>query len=204
MNGPVGTFKTPLALHFLLQRDPSQSRDAEGLFVTARGDPKSVIELLQGRMFRKAMTKQRYKTPDQIRICEIPTGFTNPGHVFQLLEDAFADARVRQRRIERVVIDDVATWDLCCPFLKADETFGDALVTFLEKQGVTTLFVCSSQRSSETSNLQSSILNRADTILSLNKVKYRGSTTVLFSVSKARGFDFRPDVFEVKTDTVRP
>ena len=142
LKGPEGTLKTQIGLLFLLDSDPVSTPGITGckrsLILPARDEPSTVAHMLRQRFvaFHRAHWSRPgtlCKRDDQIIITEVPGGFVYPGRVLQSLEDEFEKARAVGDVIDRVMIDDVAHWELACPFVREDQTFGDTLTRLLRR-----------------------------------------------------------------------
>jgi len=199
LQGAGGSFKTPLGLIFLLGSDWKVGRRAShnnrSLLIAARDDEATVLHLLEQEFVR--LYSNDLKTIKDIRICALPHGHIHPGYVIQRIEDEFIRARLNGYQFDRVMIDDVAHWDMSSPFIREDETFGDTLTELLRRQGVTSLITCSDYTSDASSVVQRAIVDEANCVIKFERFKYRGLNRVMVKVQKTRGMRHRGESFEI-------
>jgi KaiC/GvpD/RAD55 family RecA-like ATPase len=209
LQGPSGSHKTPLGLAFLLGAGkpgidgaskepanyPTQSKPC-ALLIAAQDDEVTARGLLAQPHLRRLRQESTLKLPEGLRIRPLFQAFINPGAVFQQLEQEFNDARLAGDRIYRLMIDNVAHWERCCPFLRCDEAFGDTLVRFLRKRAVTSLIVCGETKGGA-STLQQSIIDNADTVVKLESSRFKGVQRVVVRVLKTRGINYRQEPSEL-------
>ncbi|HEX6288064.1 MAG TPA: ATPase domain-containing protein [Herpetosiphonaceae bacterium] len=201
MQGPEGSYKTPLGLLFLLGTDQPENRKRVSLLVAVRDDESKIREMLkQGFIQRSSDTRKQQK---EIRVCSLPRGYVEPGFIMQQIEDEFEAALRDGNRIDRVMIDDIAHWELSCPLVRAEETFGDTLVEFLRRKNVTSLYVCGEVEPETAFVLQRSIANNADCGIEFNRFEYGGIQRVTLRVLRSHGMAHRRESFEVTFDTQR-
>jgi KaiC/GvpD/RAD55 family RecA-like ATPase len=200
LQGASGSFKTPLGLIFLLYSDP---REGEGdrrycsLLVEARDDEETARHLLDDVVRKYTRTRTGQPNEKEVRICTLPKGHVHPGVIIQRIEEQFARARLDGFWIDRVMVDNVSHWELSCPFVQADMTFGDTLVNYLRRQRVSTLLVCGETAESSKSVLQRSIIDNADTCIQFQPIYYRGIHRTSIRIAKTRGVSFRREAFEI-------
>jgi len=208
LQGPSGTNKTRLGLAFLLgtggARDPVSSGNLGrsrptpcALVVAAVDDAANIRRLLAEPSFDDCQRTSRLKGAGDIQICSLQTGFVNPGYVFQKLEDAFDLVRTKGLRVDRLMFDNLAHVELVSPFISEDVIFGDTLVRFLRRQGVTSLLVCDDSAGENGSILQRSIADGADTVIRLERPMFKGIQRVMVRVLKTRGIEYRNDLSEL-------
>jgi KaiC/GvpD/RAD55 family RecA-like ATPase len=193
LQGPSGSYRTRLGLNFLLGRDLSRTElKPASLWVLARDNEVTARRLLNQGVFPPGTDK----SPSDIRILALPQGHVQPGFIFQRIENALLSARREGVWIDRIMVDDVAHWELSCPFLREDETFGDTLVEFLRRHDVTSLFTCSDEIR-DGSVLQHSILDRCDYVVVLEQFEIHATRRVLMRVVRSRGMRHSRESFEV-------
>jgi KaiC/GvpD/RAD55 family RecA-like ATPase len=196
--GPGGSLKTALGLLFLLGRDqPKSPANYQSLLVAARDPEGTVRHILRQPFITNFIKSPTCKRTDQVRVCSLPSGHVNPGYIFQRLEDEFTEARRRGVHIDRVMIDNVSHWEMTCPLLRADETFGDTMLDFLRRQKVTSLLVCGADQSDREALLQRSIIDGADCVVDFDRFEFRGGHRVMVRVLKTRGMSHRHESFEL-------
>jgi KaiC/GvpD/RAD55 family RecA-like ATPase len=206
IKGPSRSFKTPLGLPFLLGTDLPENRGDAGksvslsLFITVSDQESSVEHQARRYAEEIGLLDEAAKSVADIEICSIPSGYINPGYIFQRIEEKFLESGRRGARIDRVLIDDVARWEMSSPFVRAEETFGETLVEFLRKKGVTAVYICHELEDAAVSSLQASLIENADCLIELEKVEFRGQYRVMLRVVKARGLLHRRDSFELCLD----
>ena len=207
--GPGGSFKTPLGLYFLLDTERVSSdqspklreqqyrrqRKPVSLLVAARDNEATIRHILREHFrFRRHRPP---KGPDDIIIIPLPHGHVSPGYIIQRIEDVFLRARLNGYWIDRVMVDNIAHWEMSCPFLRDDDTFGDMLVEFLRRQRVTSLLVCGDTLRDSRSDLQHSIIDAADCVLQFDQIVFRGQHRMTLRVLKTRGMHHRRESFDL-------
>jgi len=194
LQGPSGSYKTPLGIAFLLGSDaPRSPARPVSLWVLVRDDEATARRMLN-QMIVPAGAAKNPRT--DIRICVLPAGHVQPGFIIQKIQDALRAAQREDRWIDRVMVDDVAHWELSCPYIRDDETFGDTLVEFLRRHDLTCLFTCA-EAPREGSALQSSIVDRSDCVITLDQFEVLGTRRVLMRVARSRGMRHSRESFEV-------
>jgi KaiC/GvpD/RAD55 family RecA-like ATPase len=207
--GAGGSFKTPLGLLFLLGVDqiPSHRKQlpVRSLLISARDDEASIRYILNQefitnhvghKLGQKSSREKTSKTTEEIIVCSMPRGYIQPGHVFQRIEDEITEARLKGFWIDRVMIDDIAHWEMSSPFIAEDETFGDTLIDFLHRHRVSGLLVCG-PASTNSSVIQKSIVDGSNCLIQFDRIEFRGSNRVMLQVLKTRGMRHRRESFEV-------
>lgn len=214
LQGGTGTFKTQLGILFLLesesdndgskvqhkQKNKPENRTSKSLLVAARDNESTVRHLLEQPFVRKRLRAGKSKAVDDIRILALPRGNVSPSYVIQRLEDEFLEARLKDYWIDRVMIADIAHWEMSCPFFRDDETFADTLTDFLRRQRVTSLLTCEEAPQDVPSVVQRSIIDNADCLIHLNRAEHRGVDIVRIKVIKTRDMRHHKDAFEVDLD----
>jgi KaiC/GvpD/RAD55 family RecA-like ATPase len=209
--GSGGSFKTPLGLTFLLASDASKRRNylpARSLLISVRDEESSVRYMLEQDYIKNYLSERRktegdaavnkfYKTPDHIRICSLQRGYIFPGYILQRIEEELVSARLNGYWIDRIMIDNVAHWEMSCPFVRDDDTFGDTLLDFLRRQKLTSLLTCGDPTTATQSVVQKSIIDGADCLIRFDRIDFRGTHRVMIQVLKTRGMRHRGESFEV-------
>lgn len=202
LQGPGGTYKTHLGVLFLLGSNKPDDRSGErsSLLLTARDDQASLKHVLEQPFVKlhEETLRRAGAQPNRIEISEARTSFIQPGAVFEILENQFAKAAAEGRRIERVMIDNISHWEMVCPFMREDESFGDALVTLLRNLGVTSLLICNDPIAHRGSVVQQSIVDNADVLVQTRRIPFRGTDRVALDVLKSRRMKHRPESFDVE------
>lgn len=204
LKGPGGSLKTPLGLYFLFERDSSgldekKVTKTKSLFISAR-DKVSKIKSILTQQFVKNHAQNAPKGPADIQICSLPQNFIHPGYIFQRIEKEFLIARLSGKRIDRVMLDNIAYWEMNCPFIGNDKTFGNILLDFLRAKGVTSLIVCGEPQGDSTFSLQHSIIDGADCVINLNRFRFRGMNRIVLSILKSHDMRHRREAFELIFD----
>jgi KaiC/GvpD/RAD55 family RecA-like ATPase len=186
LQGQSGCFKTELGIKFLMETDGEidAGLTANSLFISARNEGYKVTRLNgQGK---------------PIRTISLESGFVHPGSVFDAIDRELFDARIEKCAIDRIMIDNIGHWELTCPYIRADQTFGTTLVNFLRRRRLTSLLVCGA--SSEHLSLQKSITDSAQVIINFDRRRYRGVQRVLLSISKTAGMLHNREALELIRD----
>lgn len=187
----------------------SQDEDKEGgtnlrprsLLVAARDSKSTIQHLLRQEFVLKHIRANRTsKKVKDIQICSLSGGHITPGYIFQQIEDEILKARLRGYWVDRVMIDDVAYWEMSCPSVRDDETFGDTLVDFLRRNQVTSLLACGELAKSKHSGVQEAIIDAADCTIEFDQLEFRGINHVMVRVIKTRGMRHRREFFELISD----
>ncbi|MHB8521882.1 MAG: ATPase domain-containing protein [Limisphaerales bacterium] len=205
LRGQEGTFKTHIGLLFLLGADTSapEGKSRPGcrrcsLMVPVRDNAATIRALLDAafvKAYRSA--SQKYKSNNEIRVVEVPGGYVQPGAVYQILEREFERAQAMGEVIDRVMIDNVSHWEISCPFIREDETFGDLLTEFLRRQQVTTVLACNPEQRHRDSVLQLSLSGNADVLIDFQRIEFRGTQKVVLRAIKTRGMEHKPEAVDV-------
>ncbi len=198
IRGPQGTFKTQMALRFLLGSDPSDQRDGgaglESLFVPLR-------EQLAGPAMTSARERiaatEAIPNKDVHVVEDLPGGYVQPGRLIQILEEEFAAARARGKQFDRVVIANVERWELNCPFVRDDPMFPDVLVDLLRKNGATALIVGGEERASGNYSLQRSLVGDANVVIETRRAEFRGTQRIMLRITRTRGMTHPAEWFDV-------
>lgn len=190
-------------------QESSSNLRPRSLLVSAR-DSKSTIQhmLRQEFVIQHIRANETPKKIEDIQICSLSGGHITPGYIFQQIEDEILKARLRGFWVDRVMIDDVAYWEMSCPFIRDDETFGDTLVDFLRRNQVTSLLACGELAKTKHSVVQQAIIDAADCTIEFDQLEFRGINHVMVRVSKTRGMRHRRESFELisgpKTLEIKP
>lgn len=196
--------KTALGLLFLLESDWPASRRQKhrnlSLLATARDDESTIRRMLEQDFVSRYYSSDTPKTPDDILICSPPQGYVKPGEILQCIEEEFVKARSNGYSIDRVMVNDIAHWEMSCPFLRDDETFGDTLVDFLRRHGVTSLLACEEFSQETPATVQRPIISSADCVIKFEWFEFRGSRRILMNVVKTRSMTHRREAYEITFD----
>jgi KaiC/GvpD/RAD55 family RecA-like ATPase len=209
--GSGGSFKTPLGLLFLLgsdwgstgskrrpfsSADPSQ-RQSVSLLVSARDSEFTIKHMLIEGLVDKDERLDKRKKIDAIKVLSLPRGHVHPSYIIQSIEDEFLKARLGGYEIDRVMVDNIAHWEMSCPFVREDETFGDTLVDLLRRYRVTSLLTCGELSQDIHSVVQRSIIDNADCVIQFDRIEFRGMHRVMIRALKTRGMRHRRESFEL-------
>jgi KaiC/GvpD/RAD55 family RecA-like ATPase len=210
LDGPGGTYKKELAMTFLLSAEPKrpeaeiQKRAVKSLLIAVYTPKPSVEKLLHAARSLINDENSSSKHPNcalkreaEIVIHCLPRGHVQPGFILDSIENEFIQAEIEGFRFDRVLIDDVDHWEMSCPFVRDDETFGDTLLAYLRQKHVTTLLVCQELTGQVRSMVQQSFVSGADCLLTTERFHYRGQSQILLRVSRTRGQGHRRDAFEL-------
>lgn len=192
--GPTGSLKTQLGLVFLCSYDRPELGIANrrSLLVAARDSREALRFQLEAQYLKRFRQEQKKahvptKPNDAIDVCDLPLGHIQPGYVLQTIESRFRMARKSDIVYDRVMITNIGHWELSCPFISDDTTFGDTLVALMRSQGVTSLFVCGEMSDETGYTVQKPIIDCADISISFERMELRGRREVSFRVLKSRG-----------------
>jgi KaiC/GvpD/RAD55 family RecA-like ATPase len=206
LQGPTGTFKTPLGMLFMLALDKpgggfAKDRETQSLLVSAQEDPSTIRQLLHDKVRNH---RTHGKRTGDIRLCSISGGYVKPGYILHRIEEELLAARLTRGTVDRVMIDNVSHWGLSCPFVQEDRTFGDTLVDLLRRHQVTSLFTCNDFSEPDGSALRQSVVDSADCLIQFQRVDFRGTYHVMLRILKTRGMRHRRESFElvIGTDTI--
>lgn len=222
--GPSGTFKTPLGVPFLLgsdKRKPErEERSAEtspdeavpmpnpnvplirkSLFVATRDNKPTIQRMLrefEGKYLKDGKsTRRAKKSLADIIIRPLRQGYVQPGYILQSLKDEFDKAKVERYFIDRVMVDNIAHWEMSCPFIRDDEAFGNTLLDFLRRHKVTSLVICDEPSRDARSVLQQSIVDNADCVLRFSRSESAGQQHIFMRVIKTHNIEAHKDYFEL-------
>jgi KaiC/GvpD/RAD55 family RecA-like ATPase len=210
VQGPNGTFRTPLGLLFLCGYDDPResSRIALSLFVSGRYDEPTVRQQLRNVYVPQPAGGARLKPERNIRVITMPHGYVQPGLILQRIEEHLDAARIAGTPVDRAVVDGVEYWEATNPFVRADQTFGDTLVDVLRRNGVTSLFICGEPGPGGFGGVQRPIVERADCLIQLERFGFRGADRVKLRIRKTSDMRHRHETFELalgpRTLEVRP
>ena len=134
----------------------------------------------------------------EIQNAYVPRGHSSPGLVFQMLEQTFNAWFRRGPPIDRLVIDDVASFDLDAPFISSDESFGHILADFVRRQPITTVFVVRRSAWGEPDKVRRAVISNADFHIRLVRLRGEREGRALLSVAKSPGMLHRAGWFGVQ------
>ena len=95
------------------------------------------------------------------------------------------------------MVDNLGHWEMTCPFIKGEPTFGDTLVDFARRHQVTSLFVCNDDQQNSEVVLQRSVIDNADCLIQFRRIAFRGGYKVILRIVKTRGMKHRRESFEL-------
>ena len=206
LQGSSGTFKTLLGLHFLLGMDLPRggyatNQRAQSLLVGGL-DNADTIRHVSTHIFPtdRSHSAKRRKSGTDIRTCPINGGYVEPGFILQQVEEHFLQARLAGESIDRMMVDNLSHWEMTCPFVQAESTFGDTLVEFARRHQVTSLFVCSDNLQASQGVLQRSIIDNANCVIQFRRIDFRGAYKIILRVVKTRSMRHRRESFELLVD----
>jgi KaiC/GvpD/RAD55 family RecA-like ATPase len=207
ITGPEGSMKTQIGYAFLLNSDLPPERKgktrARSLLVSVGEDPDRLGDALE-QTVKGLHSAAVTKSVDEVVILAIPKGYIQPGVVLQLIEQSLLQARRDDFVIDRVLVDDVRSWVLSCPFLSEDDTFGDTLVELFRKYGVTSCYICSDVVTGSESALQDMIVSNADCSIRLTPHNIKGVLKSIVRVTKTREMTHRRELFELSATETGP
>ena len=205
IDGAAGTLKSQLGLMFVLSASTRLRGDREellsktaptrNLIVAARDDETSVEALLRQAPFSAAAAA--FRSGGHLKVRSLRSGFVQPGYILQRVERELLDARLAGDRLDRVMIDDVGHWEMSCPYVREDETFGDTLIDLLRRYRVTSVLSCSTAAVPRGGSLQQAILDGADCVIKLERIQFRGADRIILRILKTRGMQHKRETFEV-------
>jgi hypothetical protein len=149
---------------------------------------------------RRAAAGDKQKRPADVRICVLEGGHVKPGYILQRIEDQFHEAQLAGSGITRVMVDSIPHWDLTCPYVHEDDTFGDTLIELLRRHRVTTLITCGQRGPQSESVLHRAVLDNADCLIQFEPVEFKGTSHVMVRVSHTRDMKHRREYFELQSD----
>ncbi|HKQ69244.1 MAG TPA: ATPase domain-containing protein [Polyangiaceae bacterium] len=187
LRGPSATYKTTLGEHFLAQSDNWGGTTAD------RSGAGPVALLVTPR--NQGSSRQ---DDARVRLCTPPFGHVHPAVILQYIEAAFESAIREGRPVDRVLVDNIAHWELSCPAVRDDETFADTLVNLLQRRRVTSVIICGDVETREAGPVQRPILDRADCVVALRHFDFRGRRGVSLRVLKTRSMNHRTEAHQVR------
>ncbi|HKY34997.1 MAG TPA: ATPase domain-containing protein [Polyangiaceae bacterium] len=206
LRGRSGSYKTSLALAFLARQEEGV-RAHSSLYVSSLRTQDWLDEQKENWL-HSFMRGKTGMNPDRIRLCPLRLGHIHPAEVLRTIESEFERAKLERRPIDRVVVDDLAHWELGCPSIREDETFSDTLINLLQRNRVTSLVVCGNIAEATDAPVQRPILSRASCIVTFDRFEFRGRRHVSLRVDKTRGMEHDREAQEVIFDetglTLRP
>jgi KaiC/GvpD/RAD55 family RecA-like ATPase len=200
LQGPSGCFKTPVGLSFLFSGDETASdlastKKTSSLLVAARDNLATISDTLKRhKAYHRPATRSKAR---ELRIASAESGYVKPGQIFQQIEKELISARLRRRSIDRVVVDNIEHWDLSCPFIQAEPTFGDTLIDLLRRNDLTSLLICEDFTPESGSLLQRSVVANADCVIQFIRLEFGGRYHVMIRILKTRGMKHRREFFEL-------
>ena len=205
LQGEPGTGKTIVTLAFLLSADlaRNEKKAATTMLLTSAEAEVAARYKLQSVYETLRRTTEFVRQPHRVRIVGIPGGYVKPGFILQQIKDQFENARITGNPIVRVAVESVPSWDLGCPFVQADETFGETLVELLRKHRVTSLFLCSEISGRAGSVLQEAIRNAADCVIDFHVLPVKSTPERHIEIKKTRTMHHRRGIFRFNLETLQ-
>jgi KaiC/GvpD/RAD55 family RecA-like ATPase len=198
VQGPEGSYKTMLGLLFLQgvqPPPPSRSKPEHiSLLIATRDDENTVAQMI------KQVGEYTKNNATTIWICTLPFGYVEPGMIIQTIEDQFTKAQRLNKKINRVMIDDLAHWEMSSPLVQADLVFGDTLVEIMRRRKVTCIFLCGDMLGERLSSVQRPILDNADCMIQLARYVFGGVPKIMLQVVKTRSMRHLSNAFELTLD----
>jgi KaiC/GvpD/RAD55 family RecA-like ATPase len=195
--GESGSLRTQTGLLFLLGSDNIKDNNYPrfkylSLLVAAR-DNETTID----QMRKQDFIRQHKSNPEkEFKVISLNRVDIVPGEIIQRIEQEIHDARPKGYQIDRVMLDSVAYWEMTCPFIAADKIFGDVLVDFMRRQGITSLFVCKKSLD-KYSPVQQPIIGNADCIIDFERLKHHNIPRNIIQVQKTRNMKHQRGSFEL-------
>lgn len=201
LQGPSGCFKTPVGLYFLFGADERKggfaaNRRTASLLIAARDNLATITDTLKRHQTYHA-APSRTKAQD-LRVTPAGSVYVKPGQILQQIEKELVEARLQRCSIDRVLIDNIEHWELSCPFLQAEPTFGNILIDLLRRNHVSSLLICEDLPPGSGSVLERSVVAHADCIIQFIRVEFHGRYHVMIRVLKTRSMKHRREFFELR------
>jgi KaiC/GvpD/RAD55 family RecA-like ATPase len=199
--GPPGSYKLHIAISFLLAPNliSGSTKDRSSnvsLMITPR-DQEVNIKHLMSQDYLSSFRRRTDTQLPEVRYCVFGGKAETPGAILQRIEDTFEMANQEGVRIDRVVVDDIAYWDVGRSIVNEDGQFGSALMDLLRSKRVTSLFVCNAIRVGCEVTLQQEIMDGADCLIALQHQEYRGDHRVIGRIETTRDMRHQRETFEV-------
>jgi KaiC/GvpD/RAD55 family RecA-like ATPase len=200
LNGPPGSSRTLVGVHFLFGSDPRPAGAANcaSLLVSDATEEKmqALVELAAQH---RADTKTA-KSAWQIRLCPILSGLVEPSQILELINDSILRANRENCPIDRVMVSDLSRWETGMPLIAEDPAFGTALFSLLRRWGATGLLLADYVAGEKVSTLSDLVVNAADCVLEFSKLEFRGQVRQLVRATKSHHMAHRRDAFELIVD----
>lgn len=201
LRGSSGTFRSQMGAFFLLQNEPGPGVPRASLLIPVRDSAYTARRLLEAPFIGAEWSRDRppaalpVKKPGQVITLDLPGDFVQPGRILQAIEEAIHSARARGVFVDRAMIDDLDQWELTCPFIRDDPTFGNTLVDLLRSMNVTTLAICGPDEGALA--MQRSIAHRSAVLIDFHRVEFAGTQRVMLRAIKSRSMAHRREAFEI-------
>jgi hypothetical protein len=201
LSGSQGCWRREIGMAFLLSKegDPRQVRSERHrvpLFLSFGRSVESLQAMLSEDHVWYLSRGKGAKRPDEVRVLGVLPGYTNPGSVFQRLEEKLDDIRRAGLSLDRVLVDGISSLEGMFPLLSSDVAFPGTLVEFFRRQRVTAAYVIGSEPRSRPASVESVITESADVLITLRRPNARNSS-VEGQVTKAHGAGYKRDWFGV-------
>lgn len=194
LQGPTASYKTVIGLRFLLGITSPETSQYPSLYVAAKEAESSIRAFLERELLSGPTGST--KSPANVRFLSLQGGYIKPSYIVQQIECELRKAHAAGNPVDRVMVDDLAHWEMSCLFVREDQTFGDALIELLRHYHVTSIFSCR-YPTDESGTLQKAVIDGADCLIHLSRVQFRGTYRVMARVVKTRGMQHKKESFEV-------
>lgn len=200
-HGQWNSHKLLLGMYFLLGADKkSDTAHVRSLLLVAHDNEASLRHTLNQDYIRRY--PNAIKRVRDIRISSLRRGNIHPGYVIQRIEDELIRARQEGYWIDRILIDNISHWEMSTPFIHADETFGDTLVDFLRRHGMTSLIICGEPVTGQHSVIQRSVIDNANCVIHFERLEFRGKDRLVIRIERTRGMRHRLEPFDLVLNNI--
>jgi KaiC/GvpD/RAD55 family RecA-like ATPase len=198
LDGPPGSSRTLVGVHFLFGSDAPQPGTTNSLFVSDSDEAKlrSFVALAERSLSRGRQGKKAAN----FRYYSVLPGSVEPSQILQGISDHLSNAMHQGHPIDRVMVSDLSRWELGMPLVKDEPAFGTALIGLLRRSGVTSVLLADYAAGDQTSILTDLIVNNADCILQFEQLEFRGQIRQFLRATKSREMAHRRDAVELVVD----
>lgn len=165
LEGPRGSFKSEIAAAFL--SGPGRNDSAPSNGVSLR------LCIGEGGGSGRPSHDPRFQS------FVLPRGYISPGRIFQLMDDELQRLSRTGKRVDRLVMEDLAYFDLDCPFISGDDTFGHVLAEYLRRRGLVAVLVSTPFAAGEAHFVRSTAASNADVHIVLKRAYDEGERELL-------------------------
>lgn len=206
VQGPVGTYKTQLALAFLRACSANmgagsnenegfptnrQHRRIRNLFVTS-GMHESKVQ-----QTARLLQPEAAWTPAPFDTLELPSGFSTAGELLDAIDQKLREMRAQGWHVERIAVDDFGEWSSLNPFVRDDEAFATTLFDYLRRRELAVFATLTRESIEARSSLYTTVIDLADTLLDLQRIEQGGRQKVLLRVLQSYDMQHRVENFEL-------